>query len=211
MKINTNPIIEQYILKARDPNTKPSEFQNCISKIGEYLALDVTKILSTTKKSVKTILEKEAIHNVISEQPILVVILRAGLMIYEGVKKVFPESEAGFIGEMRNEQTLKSKIGYSSLPNLREKIVIICETMIATGGSILEAIKLIERQKPKKIIIIGAIASKQGIDNILKYNNSISIFIATIDPEINNKGFIVPGLGDAGDRAYGEKTEKFIL
>lgn len=144
MNINKNPLFQEHLFKIRDSNTTAKEFRYCISKIGEYLALEAAQELATKTKSIKTNQGKEASHKILDEKPILIAILRAGLMIYEGVKKIFPDSDTGFLGEMRNEQTLLSKIGYNAIPNVSGKTVILCETMIATGGSLLEAIKLIE-------------------------------------------------------------------
>ncbi|NNM43970.1 MAG: uracil phosphoribosyltransferase [Chlamydiae bacterium] len=146
-----------------------------------------------------------ASHALCAEKPVLITILRAGLPLCYGVHKIFSDSEVGYLGMARNEETLQPKTDYIAIPNVRDKCVIIIDTMIATGGSILDAIRIVEKQGPKKIIVIGAIAAEAGIAKIVEYNPNIKIYAAAIDPQLNEKGYIIPGLGDAGDRCYGQK------
>lgn len=201
----SNPILESLVFKIRDPNTDKKEFREYLEKIGEYIALDVAKDFKTKKQNIKTVLLKEAEHNLLDENIVLVTILRAGLPLFNGVFKVFPDAEAGFFAMQRNETTLKASIDYVALPPIENKTVIIADTMLATGGSMLDAIKIIEKRNPKKIILISAIAAKEGIENILKHDPNILIYPAYVDQILNDVGYIVPGLGDAGDRCYGIK------
>jgi uracil phosphoribosyltransferase len=201
----SNPIIESLVYKVRDPKTSKQDFRCYLEKIGEYLAIEVAKDLSTSKQSVMTIMQKEAEHNIVDEEIVLVTILRAGLSLFNGVFKVFPGAEAGFFAMQRNEQTLIASVEYVALPPIEDKTVIIADTMLATGGSILDAIKIVEKRNPKKIILVCTIASKEGVDRVLKHNNDIKIYSASIDPVLNEIGYIIPGLGDAGDRSYGTK------
>lgn len=200
-----NPTLESLIYKIRDPNTGKQEFRSSLKKIGEYLALEVSNDLNTSKQKIMTLTQKEAEHNIVNEDIVLVTILRAGLPLFNGVFKIFPNAEAGFFAMQRNEITLKPSVDYVALPPLENKTVIVADTMLATGGSMLEAIKIIEKRNPKKIILICAIAAKEGIDRILAYNKDIKIYPAVVDPILNSVGYIVPGLGDAGDRCFGIK------
>ena len=150
-------------------------------------------------------MQVEARHNLIDEDIVLVTILRAGLPLFNGVFKVFPDAEAGFFAMQRNEKTLIASIDYVALPPLENKTVIIADTMLATAGSMLNAIKIVEKKNPKQIILVSAIAAQDGIDRILEYNPDIKIYPAYVDPVLNDVGYIVPGLGDAGDRCYGIK------
>ncbi|NGX62974.1 MAG: Uracil phosphoribosyltransferase [Candidatus Anoxychlamydiales bacterium] len=201
----SNPILESLVYKIRDPNTDKKEFREYLEKIGEYIALDIAKDLKTKKQNIQTVMQVDAEHNIVDENIVLVTILRAGLPLFNGVFKVFPESEAGFFAMQRNEKTLKASVDYVALPPLEGKTVIIADTMLATGGSMLDAIKIIEKRNPKNIILVSAIAAQEGIDNILKHDPSIKIYPAYVDPILNEVGYIVPGLGDAGDRCYGIK------
>jgi uracil phosphoribosyltransferase len=147
----------------------------------------------------------DATHALVDETPVLVTILRAGLPLNNGVQKVFPNSEVGFLAMSRNEETLKAKVDYIAIPNLKDRTVMITDTMLATGGSMVDAIQIIEKYEPKKIYVISAIASAPGIKRVLQYNPNVKIFAAVTDPTLNSKGYIMPGLGDAGDRAFGKK------
>ncbi len=199
--------LSQLVYEIRDPQTDPAHFRKALERIGQYLALDVLEELDTQQVSVQTLTGKEANHHMINEMPVLVTILRAGLPLNAGVHKVFPNAEVGFIAMARNEETLKADISYVALPNLEGKTVILVDTMLATGGSLVNAIQIVEKHQPKKIFVITAIASEPGIAKILNHNPTIKIFSAAVDPELNEKGYILPGLGDAGDRSYGNKSE----
>ncbi len=200
-----NPQLEALIFKLRNPLTEKSQFRTTLETVGEQIGYIIAQDLPTAKQEVKTQLGKNAYHNILAEQPIIIGVLRAGIPFMNGLLRAFPDSEAGFIGAMRDEKTAKSTISYVALPNIYKKIVILADTMLATGGSIIESIKILEKENPKEIIIASAIASKPGIENILKYKPDIKIHTAVSDPILNDKYFIVPGLGDAGDRSYGRK------
>lgn len=196
---------DQLIFNIRNPKTPPSKFRDSLQSIGEYLALDVLAALPKKEVSVTTMTGENSTHFLPDEIPILVTILRAGLPLHIGIQKIFSDSEVGFFAISRNEETLESKIEYISLPNLKDRYVILSDTMLATGGSILNAIGAIQNYNPKKIFLITALASRPGLDRLLEEYPEIAIFTGTIDPNVNDRGYIVPGLGDAGDRSYGEK------
>lgn len=197
--------MNQLVYEIRNPMTDAVRFRYALEKIGENLANEVLDELSTKETAVLTLTGAEAKHFLVDETPVLVTILRAGLPLNTGVQNVFPNSQVGFLGMARNETTLEADVNYVALPELKGKTVILSDTMLATGGSILNAIKIIEQKGAQRIIIITAIASKPGIEKITNYNPNIKVYAAAIDPYLNDKGYILPGLGDAGDRAYGEK------
>lgn len=200
--------LTQLVFELRDPQTNRAQFRQALEKIGEYLALDVLEELETREVKIRTLTGADASHSLIVENPVLVTILRAGLPLNAGVHKVFPDAEVGFLAMSRDEETLKARVDYIGVPDLENRSVILSDTMLATGGSLLDAIQIIEKYNPKQIFIIAAIASEPGIARILQYDPSIKIFAAAIDPCLNHKGYIVPGLGDAGDRSYGQKRSK---
>ena len=197
--------LNQFVFEIRNPDTDPAHFRQALEKIGENLAQNVLNELHTKEVVIQTLTGAEAKYALVDETPVLVTVLRAGLPLNMGVLKVFPDAEVGFLAMSRNEETLKATVDYVALPDLENRTVIISDTMLATGGSMLNAVEIVEKGHPKKIFVITAIAAKPGIDRILKHNPKIKIFAAAVDPTLNHKGYIVPGLGDAGDRSFGMK------
>jgi uracil phosphoribosyltransferase len=195
----------QLVYEIRDPKTGPAHFRQALEKIGEYLALEVADACTTKEAAIQTVNGVEAKHHLINETPVVVTILRAGLPLVSGIHKVFPGAPVGFIAMSRNEETLKAKIDYIALPEMEGRTVILADTMLATGGSIIDALRIIEPYQPKKVFIITAIAAVPGIERIAQYDPNIKIFAAAVDPALNEAGYIIPGLGDAGDRLYGKK------
>lgn len=213
IKSINNPILEHLIFKLRDPATDRKAFRETLEKVGEHLGIEIARDLKTTARSITTLMGEEAVHQVVEQDPLLMPILRAGIPLGYGLHRVFPYADVGFIGAMRNEESENSEatVSYTTTPEeIKDKDIILADTMIATGGSILETVKIIEKDEPRRIIIAGAITAKKGIDNILAYNPDIDIYAAAIDPILDKNNYIVPGLGDAGDRCYGSKREKFL-
>ncbi|HEY5236486.1 MAG TPA: uracil phosphoribosyltransferase [Rhabdochlamydiaceae bacterium] len=200
-------VLSHLVHDIRNPQTDKKHFREALEKIGEYLALEVLQDLDTKHVEIETLTGAKAVHVLCDEDPVLITILRGGVPMLVGMQQVFPNAEAGFLGMARNEETLKAAISYIGIPNVKDKCVIISDTMLATGGSMLDAIKIVEKQNPKQIILVCAIAAKKGIARILDYNPNIKIYAAVTDPLLNEKGYIIPGLGDAGDRSYGMKHE----
>lgn len=198
--------LSQLVYEIRNPETEAEPFRAALESIGEYLALGVQEELATQNVTIKTLMGAEATHALVSEKPVLITILRAGLPLNAGVQRVFPHSEVGFFAMSRNEETLKADVEYQALPELKNAVVILSDSMLATGGSLLDAIKIIEPLGPKQIYVVVAIASEAGLARIRQHNPAIKIHFAALDPLLNDKGYILPGLGDAGDRAFGKKA-----
>jgi uracil phosphoribosyltransferase len=197
-----NPQLERLVYELRNPQTRSKDFREAI---GEYLVIEIARNLETKEQGITTLLEREAKHKLLREQPTLIGILRAGISLYNGLQRAFPEAESGFIGAARDEKTLKAVISYIAIPRIEERTAILADTMLATGGSLIDSIEAIKKHKPGRIIIASAIASEKGIRRIQDYDSRIRIYAAQIDPELNDQGYIMPGLGDAGDRCYGQK------
>jgi uracil phosphoribosyltransferase len=202
MKIPTNPILEQLLVTARHKNTNQAEFSRSIVDIGYHLALAISSTLPTNDVEVETELGITT-HKLATQQPNLVVLLRAGEKLYEGFAKAFPYSPVSFIGTARNEQTLKSEITYWTDSIQPQNPTILIDTMLATGGSILDVAQRIRLNSQSQIYAACAFASQYGHDAVEAQN--IAVYAAVIDTELNEKGYIVPGLGDAGDKLYGQK------
>lgn len=199
--------ISQLVHVLRDPQTDSKHFRAALEKIGEYLALEVLQELNRKRVEIKTLTGGVASNHLLAEKPILVTILRGGIPLLIGMQEIFPDSEVGFLGMARDEKTLKATTSYIEIPKIENRTVIVADTMVATAGSALDAIKIIEKYRPKEIIFVCAIAAKDGLAKITEYNPAIKVYAAVIDPLLNEKGYIVPGLGDAGDRSYGEKYQ----
>ena len=207
----SHPVLELLVYKLRDPSTDRKEFRETLEQVGEILGIEIAKNLITTERSVVTVMGESATHRVVREDPLIMPILRAGIPLGYGLCRVFPYADVGFIGAMRNEESVNSeaKVSYTTTPEeVKDKDIILADTMIATGGSILETVKIIEKHEPRKIILAGAICARPGLETILKYNPDVDVYAAAIDPILDRNNYIVPGLGDAGDRCYGGKKEK---
>lgn len=195
----------ELVFALRDPKTPPHQFRECLNQLGQTLAMSIANNLSTEEVEIQTITKAFARHAIPIDQPVLVTILRAGLPLTMGALQVFEGAEVGFLGMARNEHTLKAETTYISLPELKDRLVILIDTMLATGGSFLDAIELLKARGAKEIIILAAIASQQGIERIYSKYPETKFYLGAVDPELNRQGYIVPGLGDAGDRCFGIK------
>jgi len=182
-----------------------------MERIGEILAYEISKDLEYKMTEVKTPLGESKI-SVVRESPYLITIMRAGIPFYQGFLNFFEKSESGFIGAFRSDfdekQQFNIDMGYIAVGDIHEKEVILVDPMLATGKSIIKAInQLLKKGRPKVIHIVALIASRQGFEYVKK-NVKISskIWVAAMDEKLNDKSYILPGLGDAGDLCYGKKS-----
>ena len=175
-----------------------------MNEVSYLIAAEVLKFLSYKKITVRTPI-KNTIGKKLSQQVILVPILRAGLGLLEGFIKFLPEAEKGHIGLYRDEQTYKPVEYLFKLPKTKNKKIIVLDPMLATGNSSIAAINLVKSKgvKIKDIFLVSLLAAPEGVKNIQKNQKGLHIFICKIDAKLNNNKFIVPGLGDAGDRYMG--------
>jgi uracil phosphoribosyltransferase len=200
--------ISQLVYQLRDPRTDAPHFREALEKIGEYLAAELLSELHCSEVTIETLTGGRAVHRLVDEQPVLVTILRAGLPLTYGVQKVFPYANVGFLAMSRNEETFKADVEYVALPELKNQCVVVVDTMLATGGSLMNALKMIEARKPAKVCVICAFAAQEGIAEVLRQYPNVKIFPGVVDPLLNEKKYIVPGLGDAGDRSFGLKARR---
>lgn len=206
-----NSILHQYLIEIRDVDIQldPLRFRHNLKRIGSLMAIEISKTLDYKEVSVRTPLGI-AQQNQLSNQLVLGTILRAGLPMYEGFLDVFDRAESAFIGAFRSHENsdkdFEIDLGYNAAPDLNNKHLILIDPMLATGSSLLETIEAISKKSsPEKIIIAAAVSSEEGIRNVQKALPEAKIWTATIDPELNSRKYIVPGLGDAGDLAFGPK------
>ena len=209
---NNHTIFNHFIQEIRDINIQNDSmrFRRNIERIGEVFAYEISKKLQYKNKEITTPLGIST-ESLISEKPVLATILRAGLPLHQGLLNYFDSSDSSFVSayrEHKKDGSFDIKIEYMSSPNINEKTLILCDPMIASGASMVMAMEaILSKGKPKHIHIVGIIASTEGI-NYLKENspiNNFTLWIGAEDSAMTSESYIVPGLGDAGDLAYGEK------
>ncbi|MCD6019955.1 MAG: uracil phosphoribosyltransferase [Bacteroidetes bacterium] len=207
-----NSIFNQYIAELRDITIQKDSmrFRRNLERIGEIMSYEISKTMEYVKKETTTPLGiAETSH--LAEQPVIATILRAGLPMHIGVLNYFDSAENAFISAYRRhhkDNSFDIHVEYVSSPNLDGKTLILCDPMIATGGSIVLAYKaILAKGTPKHVHIISAISSKEGVDFVRANlpTKDFTIWCGAIDEELTAHSYIVPGLGDAGDLAFGEK------
>jgi len=199
-----SPFIEYKMTILRNKKTSNSLFRQTMNEISYLIASEVLKFMPYKKVSVQTPIAKTS-GKKLGQQIILVPILRAGLGLLEGFVKFLPEVEKGHIGLYRDEQTYEPVEYLFKLPKTKNKKILVLDPMLATGNSSIAAINLIKSKevKIKDIFLISLLAAPEGLKNLQKHHKPLHIFTCKIDSRLNNKKFIIPGLGDAGDRYMG--------
>ena len=207
----TNSILNKYMAEIRDEKIQedPLRFRKNMERIAEFIGFEISKKLVYKKIEVKTPLGI-SIENIPQEKPILCTILRAGLAMHNGLLNVFDHSESAFVSAYRKHTTpeeFEIYVEYIAIPEMKGKIWIISDPMLATGNSMVAVYKALAKiSKPSKIFIASAIATNEAIIFIKKhFPKNTEIFVAAIDSELTAQSYIVPGLGDAGDLAFGVK------
>ena len=203
VRASNHPLVAHKLSRLRDKNTEPKKFRELVREIAGLLAYEATADLQTTPIDIETPLTKMTAHQ-LEEKIGLVPILRAGLGMVEGIWELMPSAEVWHIGLYRDEHTLKPVEYYNKLPiDPRVSVCLILDPMLATGGSATATAAILKRWGVKKIKFVGLIAAPEGIKAMQTAHPDIDIFIAAIDDHLNERAYIVPGLGDAGDRQFG--------
>ena len=208
-----NPLVSTIVAELRDVNIQKDRlrFRTNLERLGAFFAFKISETLPTKTIKVTTPL---GIANctVIAEQPVLATILRAGLPLHSGLLQYFDQADNAFISAYRHHHKsgkFTIKLEYASYPDLDGRTLIIADPMLATGASMRLTIQqLLNEAKPKHIHVVTAVACTEGIDQLRRNFKDITIWAATIDDELTAKGYIVPGLGDAGDLSYGTKKQQ---
>jgi len=203
LHISKHPLIMDKIAKLRNKDTDVTSFKRTMKEVAMLLAYEVTCDFPTKELKIKTPLGN-ALCRIISKDIVIVAILRAGLGLVEGLLEVIPNAKQAHIGIYRDEETLKPVKYYLRFPlSLQNTYVIIADPMLATGGSAVEAVNIVKSRGAKNIYFLSVISSKFGIDFLRKHHPDIKIYTGVVDDKLNDNGYIVPGLGDAGDRMFG--------
>lgn len=201
-----HPLLQHKVSKVRDVNTGVKEFRELVKEIAMLMVYEVTRDLPLKEIEVQTPITK-AKTNVISGKTLgIVPVLRAGLGMVEGVLNLIPSAKVGHIGLYRDPETLEPVEYYCKLPSdLEEREIIILDPMLATGGSASDAVSMIKKRGCKNIKLVCIIAAPEGVQAVVDAHPDIDIYVAAVDAGLNDHAYIVPGLGDAGDRLFGTK------
>ncbi len=198
----SHPLKDHYLTNLRDKNTNFDTFRDSASKLSYFLVVEATKHLTTLSKEIDTPLTKTKGVQ-IENNSVAISVLRAGLGLMDGVQQLIPNISFGYIGVQRNEETAQPENYYEKLPDLVDKNVFILEPMLATGGSLSFAIETVKKYNPKNIHALTVISAPEGINNIKENHPDITLVTASIDEKLDDNWYIVPGLGDMGDRLFG--------
>jgi uracil phosphoribosyltransferase len=201
-----HPLVMHKLSLLRDEDTTTKDFKALLNEITMFLVYEATKDLPMTTKMVKTPLESFKAPMLAGKKAVILPILRAGIGMVDGFLSLIPSARVGHIGLFRNEETLLPEFYYFKIPkNSKERQFFICDPMLATGGSACETIKRLKEKGIKKITFVCIVAAPEGVKRMLKEHPDVPIFSASLDKKLNEHGYILPGLGDAGDRLFGTK------
>jgi len=207
-----NSLLQQYVSELRDVNLQIDRlrFRKNIERIGQIMAYEISKTLSWKTVEVTTPLGTHQSNRLV-EQPILATILRAGLSMHQGMLNFFDQADSAFISAYRkhtNDTDFEIIVEYLASPDINDKVVLLIDPMLATGQSIELTYKALLRYgKPKQLHVVSLIASKPGIEYLMNHLQGHKLWVAAVDDALNDHGYILPGLGDAGDLSFGEKME----
>ena len=197
-----HPLSKHYLTLLREKDTSFEIFRSAASKLSYLLIIEATKNLKIDQKEIETPLVETTGYK-LSSNTVAVSVLRAGLGLIDGPKNLIPGMTFGYIGVQRNEETAKPENYYENLPDVKNKDVFILEPMLATGGSLSFAIDTVKKYEPKNIFALTVISSPEGIKYISDNHSDITLLTASIDKKLDENFYIVPGLGDMGDRLFG--------
>ena len=201
-----HPLIQHKLSLLRNKNTGSKEFRELVGKISMLMCYEATRDLPLEEVEIKTPITTAKFKTIAGKKLAIVPVLRAGLGMVDGILTLIPSAKVGHIGLYRDPDTLEPVEYYCKMPNdIAEREVIILDPMLATGGSAIDAITQIKKHGAKRIKFIGLIAAPEGIEALHKAHPDVDIYLGAKDDHLNENGYIVPGLGDAGDRIYGTK------
>ncbi|WP_062351548.1 uracil phosphoribosyltransferase [Bacillus kwashiorkori] len=201
-----HPLIQHKLTYIRQKETGTKEFRELVDEIATLMAFEATRDLPLSEIEIETPVCKTTSKVIEGKKLGVVPILRAGMGMVDGILKLIPAAKVGHIGLYRDPETLKPVEYYVKLPtDVEERDFIVVDPMLATGGSAIEAISALKKRKAKHIIFMCLIAAPEGLEALKDAHPDVDIYIAALDEKLNEKGYIVPGLGDAGDRLFGTK------
>jgi len=198
-----HPLVRHNLTRLRDRRTNNQEFRRLLGEVASLMVYEATRSFELSNVSVRTPLERTTGQR-LKRDVVLIPVLRAGLGMLEPLLTLIPNARVGFIGLKREETTLQAHFYHQSLPaNLRDCEIILIDPMLATGGSALAALELIQRHGGRRLRLVSLVAAPEGVRAVRRIHPKLPIFTASVDRELNQRGYILPGLGDAGDRLFG--------
>ncbi len=204
--IMDHPLIQHKLGIMRRKTTSTKEFRDLVSEVAMLICYEATRHLPLTDIEIETPLTKTIAKEIEGKKLCIVPILRAGLHMADGILNLIPNAKVGHVGLYRNEETLEPVEYFCKLPSdASEREIFIVDPMLATGGSAVAAINLLKTRGIKKINFLCLIAAPEGVERLTKSHPDVDIYIGNLDERLNENGYILPGLGDAGDRIYGTK------
>ncbi|MFC2716991.1 MAG: uracil phosphoribosyltransferase [Stomatobaculum longum] len=204
--INKHPLVQHKITRLRDKTTGTNEFRSLVEEIGMLMGYEALADLATEDIEVETPLERTLSPVIAGRKMAVVPILRAGLGMVNGIQALVPTAKVGHIGLYRDPDTHEPVEYYCKLPTpIEERTIVVTDPMLATGGSACDAIRMIKQHGGRKIKFMCIIAAPEGLDRLRKEHPDIQIYVGHLDRQLNEHAYILPGLGDAGDRIFGTK------
>jgi uracil phosphoribosyltransferase len=205
LHILKHPLLTHKLTVLRKRETGTKEFRHTLKEIAGLMAYEITRDLPVRNIIVQTPLSTCETQE-LAVDVVLAPVLRAGLGMVDGISNLIPSARIGHIGMYRDHLTLKPMLYYSKLPdNLADAVVMVLDPMLATGGSASDAITILKEHGAKKIKLVCVVGAPEGVDRIRKDHPGVQVYLAALDKKLNEIGYIVPGLGDAGDRLFGTK------
>ncbi|MCI4462844.1 MAG: uracil phosphoribosyltransferase [Caldisericum sp.] len=200
-----HPLIQHKLTYLRKKETNPKEFRELVKELSALMVYEIFRDTKLKEIEIETPIDKTKSY-IIDEDIAIVPILRAGIVMAEGILDLIPQARVGYIGIYRDPKTLEPVEYYSKLPtNIENSSVFVVDPMLATGGSASKAISVVKEAKAKKIFFVCLISAPEGIEKIEHDHPDVKIYTIAIDQKLNSHGYIIPGLGDAGDRLFGTK------
>ena len=204
-----HPLASHLLLQLRDETTPPAVFRNITKRLTACLILEATRDLPTEERTVSTPLE-ETSGPALASPIVTIPILRAGLGMLEAVVELFPEVRVGYIGLERDEATFEPSEYYAKVPDMSDAVTIVLDPMLATGGSAEAALRSVKDKGAQRILMVSIVSSPEGIGALQEAHPDVDIFTAAIDRELNENAYIMPGLGDFGDRLFGTNSSATV-
>jgi uracil phosphoribosyltransferase len=200
-----HPLIDHKMMKIRDKRTGTKEFREAVSEVGGLITYEITRDFTTIPKTIETPICETTVYQ-LEKQVVIIPILRAGLGMVDGIHNIIPTAKIGHIGLYRDEETLQPQVYYSKFPkDIADCAVLVVDPMLASGGSASKAIEILKAKGATDIRYIGLVGCPEGVERLRKDHPDVDIYLAALDSHLNEQGYIVPGLGDCGDRLFGTK------
>lgn len=207
MKVNIvdHPLIQHKLSIMRNKETSTMQFRKALQEISMLMGYEITRDFPITYEEIETPLQKMNAPTIAGKKVVIAPILRAGLGMVDGLLSLIPSARVGHIGLYRDEQTCEPVFYYYKMPADKDRLVIVTDPMLATGGSAVDALNRLKADGFTNIRLMCLVASPQGVEKVNQMHPDVDIYVASVDEGLNDKNYILPGLGDAGDRIFGTK------